>query len=77
MRAFVSCPACAFYAAHERTLCPRHESPDRPLCRNSLCRERGILADDAKGFCGDCHDARAEDAQEAAAEAKREAGWDY
>lgn len=31
MADFISCPACAYYAAHEGTLCPAHEFPASEL----------------------------------------------
>ena len=35
----VACPACAYYAAHEGSLCPEHEIPMCPACRHD--RHRG------------------------------------
>lgn len=48
------------------------DDEEAPLCRNASCAELGIQAVDEFGFCRDCHDARADDAAEAAAEAARE-----
>jgi len=70
------CESCDDPVPAGRKFCdgctPEAGDVDRPLCRSGLCRDRGILADHADGYCFACHDARGEDTREAAAEAKRD-----
>jgi hypothetical protein len=75
------CESCGEKTAPGERFCldcaPEPEDDGRPLCKNGLCAEMGIRADDKWGWCRDCSDARAEDAAEARAEAIRNSSWDY